>query len=465
MGRSLDWYDDFPEKYENLTATGSSGPVNVFEYSNTAYLRTHWSLMEETEGDYFWLHEDHPYMKMINYCLERGMQIAFRIVVDSYQQSQATPLYVFEEPYNAEYRIVNGSGDDGDKSPYPDSEGFQKAYEKFLRAFAKEFNDSDKVAFIDGYGLGAWGEGHSVVYKDEDANKLPVFEWITDLYTECFTEVPLVITYHRHLGTSNLGGGLNTDSEEMIRTAVEKGYSLRNDAFGMKNSDWGYTSWERNIAATYRYIRPIIMEGGYVVDNAGHQSGMAGDGYTTHAEVRRGEYEDSAESRVNMMDFRTNGEIDSWFGDAPELVQQFIEEGGYRLYPAQVSAPAAMTNGGTVTVQHRWSNLGWGYCPNNIPQWNHKYKAAFALLDGDGNVVAEFVDYAADPAEWTNSGATTYTFEFIPDGIPSGSYSLAIGIVDTSKEGDIKPVGIQIAVQESSRIGDGWAKVMDVTVN
>ncbi len=38
---------------------------------------------------------------------------------------------------------------------------FQKYYEKFIRALAKDFNDPDKVQFVSGSGFGKWGEYHS----------------------------------------------------------------------------------------------------------------------------------------------------------------------------------------------------------------------------------------------------------------------------------------------------------------
>ena len=68
-----------------------------------------------------------------------------------------------------------------------------------------KFDDPDKVDFIDAYGLGKWGEAHTMLYKDY-ANKEKVFEWITSLYSRCFKKVPLVINYHRLVGANNTSG-------------------------------------------------------------------------------------------------------------------------------------------------------------------------------------------------------------------------------------------------------------------
>ena len=125
-----------------------------------------------------------------------------------------------------------------------------------------------------------------------------------------------------------------------------------------------------------------------------------------------------------------------------------------------ITAPDRIRNGKEVTVEHSWANLGWGYCPNNLKQWNYKYKVAFAILDQDGKVVAEFIDRDSEPSEWIEGKETAYSFGFVPSGIPAGKYTLAVGIVDTSKAD--APVGIELAVDESLLSGDGWVKVKEI---
>ena len=107
------------------------------------------------------------------------------------------------------------------------------------------------------------------------------------------------------------------------------------------------------------------MEGGWVKKT--HGNSIKGDGYNDFADVRHGEFDEGKGSYVNMMDLRyssdiINGETYSWFNDAYGLVQEFIAEGGYRLYPDKISVPYEVANGSTLRITHRWSNLGWGYC-------------------------------------------------------------------------------------------------------
>lgn len=460
LGRDEAWCTSFPENYENFSIPGTGETINVLEYSNVAYLRTNWKVMEPTEGDYFWLHPDHYYMKMFQACWDRGMTIALRVVFDGRDQQQNTPDYVFDA--GAEWYDDPNYQGRGRISPFPDDPIFQEKYAKFIEAFAKEFDDPDKVDFIDGFSPGKWGEAHALIYKNAE-NKAAFFDWMTSLYSRCFKRVPIIINYHRLIADTNQDSWQETvpsDTEPLLESAIAKGYSLRHDAFGMTGY---YKDWEKAFAANWNFKRPIIMEGGWVLGT--HRYWIDPSGKYIEGEpwtVRQGEYEAAQEARVNMMDFRVGQEIDTWFGDCFDLVQRFIEEGGYRLYPPVVIAPETMTNGEELTIEHRWSNLGWGYCPNNIPQWNYKYRVAFALIDSKGDEVAKFVDMSSDPSEWIKGIITTYKYTFTPENVPAGTYALAIGIVDTSKEG--QPVGIELSVKNNIIVGDGWAKVMDVTV-
>ena len=121
--------------------------------------------------------------------------------------------------------------------------------------------------------------------------------------------------------------------------------------------------------------------------------------------------------------------------------------------------------GAKVVVDHRWVNIGWGYCPNNIKPWNYRYKPAFALLDGDGSPVAVFVDNDAEPSEWIKGAPTDYRFTFKLKGVPAGEYVWAVGLVDTTKVHDgIPEIGLRMAVSPDLTTSCGWARLSPVTV-
>ena len=455
LGRSWDenfWtsvgYDDMP------TSEGTT--VRVSDYATTAYLRTGWSTLETAEGEYVWRDENSRYARMLKSCLDRGLKLALRIVFDGRDQGQNTPQYVIDA--NAECYEENGI-----KTPYMDDPVFQQKFTKFIEALAEDFNDPDKVDFIDAYSPGKWGEAHAVLYKD-DANKASAFDWMTSLYARCFTKVPLFINYHRLVGDANQNSWVDVvpdDTEPLLESAIAKGYRLRHDACGMTGY---YRDWEKSFAAAWNFKRPIIMEGGWITDGTHRYWIDPSEAYREgHPEdVREGEYLLSAEAHVNMMDFRVNNEVATWFGKCFSRVRNFIQEGGYRLYPDQVSVPAEADAGSRVSVSHRWVNLGWGYCPNNLPQWNYKYRVAFALLDGKEEVQALFVDGNSDPSAWIKGKSVSYRFDLDLTDVPAGSYTWAIGIVDTSKE---NAIGIRMALPADRLTADGWARLTALTVH
>lgn len=461
--------DTFWADYDNLSS--SKGKIKVSDYATTLFIRGAWSDFNPEEGKYVWDEDVNTdpakrFKILAKGAQERNLRLAFSFVVDSQDKHyNFTPNYVKDAAGIEGYVTTTGSVQVW--SPYPDNAVFQRYYEKFIKDFAQKYDDPDLVQFISGTGLGKWGESHTVRYSSEDnAPREKVFDWVTDLYANSFKNVPIVINYHRCILSRSAwfdsGDEQLAEAERLLNKAVDKGFSLRHDAYGMKSY---YKTWEKNFAINKKYKRPILGEGGWVKNS--HGNSIKNDGYASYADVRKGEFEDAKAASVNMMDFRytkdiVNGETYSWFNDAFSLIEQFNSEGGYRLYPDRLSLPSKATNGSTVTITHRWLNLGWGYCPTNIPQWNSKYKVAFALLDkGSLSPKYVFVDSQTELSEWVKGTPANYTFTPKISDVSAGNYVWAVGLVDTTKGNKI---GIQISAKEDIT-SEGWLKLIDITIN
>ena len=462
--------------------------VRVADYSTCIYVRTNWRNFNPEEGVYFWNDPSSKLYQIYTRAQELGLPMAFRVVVDGRDQGANTPQWVYEK--GAEFWLENNKYPDR-KVPNVLDPIWRKCYEKFIEDFAKEFNDPSKIAFIDAYGLGKWGEGHNVCYEGIEpisynsdgsvkeyagivsentvAYKEDTMEWITSLYSRCFTNVPLVINYHRQIGHPRSSGkNAQPDSEHLLQIAIDNGYCLRADSFGMHNQDWGYNDWERNYVKQWNNKLPIILEGGYVWSNSGHKNSIAAEGYETAGDVREGEFLEGELACVNMMDFRVGDEVRSWFEEAFPYVERFIQEGGYRLYPDKVSVPQTVEMGADVSVTSRWVNLGWGFCPTNLKQWNQKYKVAYALLDMETEEpVYEFVDESTDLSTWLKGSPTSYSFDISMKTVAIGGYIWAVGIVDTTKEkaDGTHEIGLKVAANKKSLTDEGWVKLTNVTVN
>jgi len=436
--------------------------VKAIDYASACYIRTSWRSLNPSPGVYAWRDLNSQIGKLINGVKTRGLPIAMRIVVDGRDQGENTPAFVFNA--GAAYWLSNPAVP-SQKTPFPQDPIFRQHYATFIEELAKDFNDPVVTSFIDAYGLGKWGEAHNVVYANPgtltdaqtETAKEETLDWFMALYNRTFTKIPLVMNYHRLIGHPTSWGAVNPYSDMLLTKAINQGYSLRHDAFGM--TDY-YQTWEKTFAATWKHKRPIIMEGGWITTGTHRYWIDSSNEYREgHPEdVRQGEFDRSAEAAVNMMDFRV-GEVASWFQNSFTLVQRFNAEGGYRLYPDEVSLPSTVITGTTANLSHRWKNMGWGYCPNNIPQWNYKYRVAFAILDASGTVKKLFIDNVSDPSKWIKNNPVAYNFTTTAVDLTPGTYTWAVAIIDKTNAN--KP-GIQLAV--TGNFVNGWLKLNDLQV-
>ena len=462
--------DTFWDEYDDFQS--SVGKVKVSDYATTLFIRGAWTDFNPEEGKYAWDEDVNTkpaqrYKMLVAGAKERGLKLALGFIVDSQDKRyDFTPAYVKNAPGIEGYVTRTGVSTDV-WSPYPDNAVFKAYYEKFIQAVADKYDTTRELQFMSGTGLGKWGESHTVRYSTEDDEpREEIFDWVTDLYATAFKNTPVMINYHRCILSRSAWYDTGDDklamAAKLLDKAVAKGFCLRHDAFGMKGY---YKTWEKNYANSYKYKTPFIGEGGWV--KLSHGSSIKNDGYATYADVRVGEFEDATNASANMLDFRyskdiVNGETFSWFNDAYTLVERFIQEGGYRLYPDKVSVPSKVKNGSTVTITHRWLNLGWGYCPTNLPQLKDRYKVTFALLDK--NTFAPkylFADEDAEMSNWIKGKPTSYRLSTKIENVTAGNYIWAVGIVDSKRDNEI---GIQIAAK-NNRTEEGWVKLMEVSID
>lgn len=443
MGWGL--YDDAVKEVANADEYWAAQDKAARDYASFFYVRWRWAEMEPEEGKYAWIYNEN-YKKLIKGALDRGLKLSFRIY-DNAQDNlyQATPQYVRDA--GAQGYMVQGQNE-WLWTPYADDPVFQQKYEKFVEAFGKEYDDPDKVDFIDGHTLGNWGEGSNVKYLDAK-NKKETFNWFTKMYADNFHKIILVLPYNSDMG-------FDTEKELAID---QKGFGMRRDGLGS-----GYFRESDEKIATDMYGKALMVGecaywGGYTdsyqpfLNDSKYSLKSWKDVYTlslNHAQTYH----------FNTLDLRTITETKGWTSLAPELVRKFVLNGGYRLYPTYVIMPYEASSNATVSISHSWRNTGNGYLPNNMKNWNYKYKPAFALFDANGNLVKSWIDEDAEPSQWLSNQRKNYTYEVSLDGIPRGNYQWAVAIVDKTK--DNKP-GINIAIKDKNE-KDGWTLISDMTI-
>jgi hypothetical protein len=326
--------------------------------------------------------------------------------------------------------MVTGANNVEHWTPYVDDPVFQEKLGNFVSAFAEEYDNPDIVDFVDGANVGWWGESHNfhtINYSIEGVDRIEdidkVLEWLTDLYGKSFKKVILVMP---------VLSGFTHESE--LRIVVGRnGYVFRRDGLG---SYWFDTEQKRAVASLFPSSL-LIGESCYWGGNefVGRVPEDTYYHFTHWRQVYEATYADAINYHFNTLDLRTPTETRGWTFTAPDLVQDFIKNGGYRLYPVRISAPGEMDAGGNYTISHWWRNLATGVCPNNNPRWNYKYKVAFALINSTEEVIQKFVDTQSDSSKFIKGADVAYTFPAsLRNDIPPGIYTLDVAIVDTTKD-------------------------------
>ena len=181
-------YDDASWYVARADAYWSAQDRAAREFASIFYIRWRWSEMEPTEGNYAWKN-DANFKALIDGAKKRGLRLAFRVYVCGWNNAkQATPEYVFK----AGAKGKSHPGQDGKTflTPNADDPVFRAKYEKFIAAFAAEFDDPKCVDFIDGCGLGRWGEGHTLTIEDEKRTDESL-EWVAGVYARHFRKTLL----------------------------------------------------------------------------------------------------------------------------------------------------------------------------------------------------------------------------------------------------------------------------------
>lgn len=133
-------YDDANDEVQNADIYWAAQDRAARQYASFLYVRWRWSDMEPEEGKYAWIYDEN-YKKLIQGALDRGLKLCFRIYNNGQDNLRAgTPEYVRHAGAKG-YTVKGLKGDLW--TPYPDDSVFQEKLEKFIKAFAKEYDNPD----------------------------------------------------------------------------------------------------------------------------------------------------------------------------------------------------------------------------------------------------------------------------------------------------------------------------------
>lgn len=428
--------------YDSVKFWQEMDEVQAHQYANILYIRVLWNVMEPEEGKYAWIYNE-EYKAYIQKAKDRGLKLAFRVFFDN-----GVPDFVYRA--GAHSTLEPPLSRKNDKMPYFDDPIFLDKLTNFIEAFAKEYDDPGVVDFVDAYGLGRWGEGHGVTLKDNE--KLPeVIEKVTGEYARNFKRVLTVINFSY------------VDWKYMKPLVFDQlGFLPRRDGIG----SFGVNDEERGYLNELFPEKAHIGEGCYWFAFADKDS-TSYDAFKKDKRFKMNSFseaftvavDDALATHSNTLDLRVPFQCKFWIEKLPDQVQRFITYGGYRLYPKTVEVEQSNKS---ILINHEWLNGGVGVLPNRHPNWNHKYKVCFSLLDPVTKEVKHSqVDMNVEPADWVKGNAYTYTTAMhFPEELQKGEYSLCVGIVDNTK-GNLP--GIKLSLPMERLIND-WAYIGKIKI-
>jgi hypothetical protein len=446
----------YPMEFGEMDTSGTAGlnAVNAYwasqdaaknsSLASTVYIRTLWSRLEKTEGVYAWNDPNDNWNALVDGAVKRGLKLGFRFYVQSRDTPvQASPQWLFSSARAPSVQQNSGL------SPYADDPIFQAKYAKFINAFGVyikslqlKYKDPNVVSFVDGSGLGSWGEDHGTLYLNSN-NAVATFRWLTGTFRNAMPSVLLM---------SNYIEGVSWGLGPVMDNYADGAFAPRRDGVG---STW-FTPNERSGIALNWQLHPLVAENCYHGLGVWTIPEMQQYGLTPNTQsVRdglRGVLSDAESAHANLLDLRTSYDAETW-NKNPDFVQEWVQQGGYRLSTTNVSYPNLINQGTTATFSSTWQNDGVGIFPNAIKAWSYKYKPAIALMQ-NGVVVYTIVDRtSADLSTLFKGGSATITITNDFTAVPAGTYEVAVGVVDTQNNNS---ADIQLAITTSKRYGNWY---------
>ncbi len=413
------------------------------------YIRAPWAQFEPTEGNYSWVN-DQNYKNLINGALDRGLKLAFRIYVhgmDCYRE--ATPTFVRDSGCKGyDFEVIGNDTIPISWTPHTFDPIFKDKFSNFIRAFAAEYNKPDIVDFIDGEGLGWWGEMHHINYLSTQ-QKNDVYNWITNLYKDNFSRILIGIIYASPWSDY---GEVHSFPIELQNSALkDNGFIIRRDSYGNIQPPI-----DKELIKNHWPMIPVYAENWD--RNFDSWQTIPNQPFGTLREYLTAVIREAEECHANTLDLRRPADTEIWHTETPDLVDYFVKNGGYRLSPLTITYPTSIYSEGQFIIDHTWKNIGFGRLPNDRHGWNYKYKVAFALLNkANGKVV--FQTHVAEPSTWVKGKTYRYRTPVSFHYVSAGVYDLAVSIVDEAR---MNLPTIKLATTQKPI--NGWYKIGTVNV-
>jgi len=389
--------------------------------SGSAYFRWMWLDIEPQEGVYNW--------ELIDYHLARAREndqtLEFRIMLEwpaAYEIG--IPDWLVDK--GVSLRLTNCEGHDY-YSPDLEDPVIREYHIKLIQALGERYDGHPDLGSVDMGSVGMWGEWHEYCHPE----LMPSREErsaIIDLYYESFPNTPLVAL---------------VDDKQAIAYAAGKGRSAwRGDCWGNylpEGEGWNHHAdsyWPAAELIPDAWKNgPVALESCYTM-KSWYSEGNAitqivDDAIAWHATL--------AHNKSDYIPAAYKSEI-----------ERLVMKLGFRLVIRKIDFNQEVMPGSVLGIHMDWENLG-------IAPPYRDHRIAIRLRD---DMETQHAPYISEQSirGWLPGKISTDVDFPVPEGLPSGAYTVELGLVFHSAIDRI------VSIANEGKTSDGWYIVGEVTV-
>jgi hypothetical protein len=332
--------------------------------------------------------------KNLNAIAARGNQAVFRIYLDYPNEPYGVPSFLSEVPKKSYTAVQNGTKATS-YSPDYDHPDLQKAVLSFIAALGKRYDKDPRIGFITAGILGFWGEWHT--YPHNYMPKAAFMNQLLDAYEQAFAHTLI------------------------LAREPKRGVSMNRPRLGFHDDSFAYTT----VGTTKWHFWPTMTAAG--LKDSWKTRPIGGE---VRPEVQRCMWDDEPCTPAGQgFDLCVSTTHASWMiyhgifnGKFGATQLQRATEGarslGYTLHVSTATLqPVRLTQAlrGTVTLENR------GVAPFYYP-----WTVQLATLDSTGKFRTWSMDW--DLRTVLPDSPVTWTFDLPRPDLPSGSYTLLMGV-------------------------------------
>jgi hypothetical protein len=405
--------------------------------STVHYVRWGWGVLEPRpdEIDYAFLD------KVLAESRAAGQKLAFRVMCCSTSRREPyQPDWL--EKVGGKVLTVDYEGQNGFRIPDLDDPDVLARHLNLINRLGARYDGHPDLDHVDLGSVGWWGEWHMSGSKTAKMPTIETRKQIVDMYMKAFRKTPLLML---------IGGG------DCLTHAAEQGAGWRADCLGDMG---GFSKNWYHMRDAY----PKEVQGAKVED----AWKMAPVAWETCWEMRHWVKEGWPLRYIFNYALAFHGSyINNKSAPLPEgenvrqEIERFLRRLGYRLVLKEVRYPKQIETGAPLAIEMKWQNVGSAPC-------YRPYRVAYRLSNQQGP--ARILVGSISVNKWMPGSVATFTPDFLkeapdlppgemvqvadrvtlPEGMRTGEYDLAIGIVG---ENSTEPV-VRLAIK--GRTTDGW---------